>query len=61
MRIVISPKKKVFPWGIPKVEITGGRHRNITVELELPRRGISRPIYGQMFGDIFKMLVDIRF
>ena len=34
-----------FPWGFPNVEITGGTHRNITQELERPRRGISRPIY----------------
>ena len=60
-RTFISPEKKVFPWGIPKVELTGGTHRNITVKLESPRRGISRPIYGQMFNDVFKMLVDTPF
>ena len=28
-----------FPWGFPKVEITGGTPRNITQELEKPQRG----------------------
>ena len=61
MKAFISLKKNMyFPWGFPKVEITGGTPRNITQELERPRRGISRPIYGQMLDDIFKVLVDTR-
>ena len=43
------------------MEITGGTPRNTTQELERPRRGISRPIYGHMFNDVFDMLVDTRF
>ena len=43
------------------MEITGGTPRNITQKLERPRRGISTPIYGQMFNDVFNMLVGTRF
>ena len=54
-------ENKYCPWGFPKVEITGGTPRNIARELERPRRGISRPIYGQVLATIFKMWVDTRF
>ena len=55
-----SSRRKVFPLGVPKVEITGSTPRSITQELEKPQ-GILRPICGQMFNGIFKMLVDTRF
>jgi hypothetical protein len=53
--------KLYFLCGFPKVELTGDTPRNITQKIERPQRGISRPIYGQMFDVIFNMLVDTPF
>ena len=51
-------EKNIFLKGVPQGGNTEDTHRNITQKLERPQRGISRPIYGQMFNTIFKMLVD---
>ena len=61
MKALHLAEKKSIPLGDPQGRNHWWHTQKHHRKLESPRRGISRPIYGQMFNDVFKMLVDTRF